>query len=307
MNTDYFNPIQALIEGTGAVINSSKKRFTWRFELDSQEHSVELECSFITNKRRISFDGSPVFKGSKPMGRDFQHRFQHNKHIITIENHRTDANLLVDSMSFDEIYTKRIWSRSFDHKPSDPIKESDNDPRPARHISEEEYSTAARITGIESESKQKKSLHDILHTGSNKGKPRPKIAEDFLELEENKEKQVPLPVNSSKPIDLLGFEGTDIFGIQSSSPGRKKPQDRQNSDLLFDEKIDIFSGSSSHPSAPQPKYPTNTDFLIESPPHIYESSPNLLDSFDTAPVPAPAKHEAPASLFPSAFQAITPR
>ena len=105
---EYFNPIQALIEGTGAIINSSKKHFTWRFELDAEEHSVELECSFLTNKRRVTFDGHLIHKGSKPLGRDFQYRFNHHKHILTVENHRTEANLLVDSLSFDEIYTKRI-------------------------------------------------------------------------------------------------------------------------------------------------------------------------------------------------------
>ena len=301
MNTDYFNPIQALIEGTGALINSSKKRFTWRFELDSEEHSIELECSFITNKRRVSFDGSPVFKGSKPIGRDFQYRFQHNKHIITIENHRTDANLLVDSMSFDEIYTKRIWSRSFDHKPSESIKEPAVDPRPARPISEEEYSNATNLTEFHPEDNRKKILHEIHHSGSNKPKSKPKIAEDFLELEEKQDKPVDLLGSSSKTGDLLGFdEGPDIFGLHTSSPpGRKMPQESVNSDLLFIDKVDTFSGPSREPDfRADLKY--NRDLIGES---LGPEHGDLLDSFHSAP----QKTETPATVFPSAFHNITPR
>ena len=165
---EHFNPINALIESTGAMINSSKKRFSWRFELDSSEHSVELECSFITNKRRVTFDGVLIYKGTKSIGKDFQYRFNHIKHILTVENHRTDANLLVDGFSFDEIYSRRMWDRTFIKKNNPNTIENIKEPKPAKVLSEEEYSNAVKIEGANNEQHKQKSLHDILY----KDKPK---------------------------------------------------------------------------------------------------------------------------------------
>lgn len=52
-----------------------------------------------------------MFTGFKTIGGVFQHRFYHNKHMVTIDNPNTDADLLVDNISFNDVYGKRIWNR----------------------------------------------------------------------------------------------------------------------------------------------------------------------------------------------------
>ncbi|OMJ81960.1 hypothetical protein SteCoe_17443 [Stentor coeruleus] len=192
---EYFNPVSALIEGTGALFNSSKRRYTWRFVLDSQEHSVELECSYITNKRRVTFDGSLIFKGTKPLGKDFQYRFQHEKHIITVENRKNDANLHVDSLSFNEIYGKKIWEKTHSLKAQQDSISNIKDPRPARYISEDEYNVAIKISEPIIQ-EQKKSLHEILYKDSERSRPKHKISDNFLDIEKDQ-----VQVDN----DLLGF------------------------------------------------------------------------------------------------------
>lgn len=169
---DYFNPINAVIEGTGALFNSSKKRFVWRFELDSEEHSVELECSFLTNKRRVTFDGSLIFKGMKPLlSSDFQYQFKHKSHIITVFNHRNDANLLIDSLSFDLLYSKKILNqvKNFGNKEkpqvsssplNNPMKNEEKGPKAARFLTDEEYEKAVSVS--KNFVAPKKSLREIL-------------------------------------------------------------------------------------------------------------------------------------------------
>lgn len=208
---EYFNPVSALIEGTGALFNSSKRRYTWRFVLDSQEHSVELECSYITNKRRVTFDGSLIFKGTKPLGRDFQYRFQHEKHILTVENRKNDANLHVDSLSFNQIYGKKIWDKVHSLKDQQGSISEIKDPRPARYISEDEYNLAIKLSEPVIQ-EQKKSLHEILHKDSERSKPKHKIPENFLDIDKGQG-----PVNN----DLLGFsepkkaDDNDLLGFSN--------------------------------------------------------------------------------------------
>lgn len=207
---EYFNPISAVIEGTGALFNSSKKRFVWRFELDLEEHSVELECSFLTNKRRVTYDGNLIFKGIKPLwSNDFQYQFKQKAHIITVFNHRNDANLLIDSLSFDILYSKKILGhvKNFGNKEKGREVESkvfagrsevdvnaEKGPKPARFLTDEEYEKAVSLS--KNQIGPKKSLRDILEKNQNEksgtGKNRDLLSmgneqhKDLFEWDESK-------------------------------------------------------------------------------------------------------------------------
>jgi hypothetical protein len=291
---DYFNPIHALIEGTGALINSSKKRFSWRFELESEEHSVEFECSFLTNTRRVTFDGRLIYKGKKALGRDFDYKFQHKNHIITIINHRNDADLLVDNLSFDEIYSQKIWNRTFNKQTKIPDTEV-IDPRPARYITEDEYRKTARI-GDSLDEAPKISLHDLLYKEKNKNKNR--LADDFLEFD----------YSQTQNDDLIEIQkknqaGIDLLEIQDKSPKNDKnqigidnlikSQEKNNKihskieDLLEigdktleynhpNTKLDIFSDFSN-----SQKIPKDVDLLPSSKPK--SENRLMVDPFSTNP------------------------
>ena len=198
---EYFNPISVVIQGTGAVFNSSKKHFIWRFELDQEEHSAELECSFLTNKRRVTFDGNLIYKGFKSLlTSDFSYQFKHKNHILTVFNHRNDANLIVDSLSFDLVYGQKIIQKASalrikpknDERLEKHLKEDNfykneakkeeiNAPKPARFISDEEYNQAISLSD-KFVAGPTKSLREILEKNQNQGKsPKGVFERDVVE------------------------------------------------------------------------------------------------------------------------------
>ncbi|CAG9312500.1 unnamed protein product [Blepharisma stoltei] len=164
-----FKPLHVSSEGVGLKFRSSKKHFIWKFELDLEEHTVELECSFLTNKRRVTFDRTLLFTGMKPIGGVFQYRFFHNKHVITIDNPRTDADLLVDSLSFNFLYQQRIWNRSY---PNPGFKKEN---------SQGEYPKETFGKPVEDSKAQNSQVSDVVE-GKNVKK---ELGSDFLELDAN--------------------------------------------------------------------------------------------------------------------------
>ena len=40
----------------------SKKKFTWKFEIDGMQHTVEFQISLITGKKKVYQDGQQVLK-----------------------------------------------------------------------------------------------------------------------------------------------------------------------------------------------------------------------------------------------------
>ena len=141
--------------------------------------------------------------------------------------------------------------------------ESLNTPKPAKFISEEEYKSAAKISGFNEDSK-KPSLHDLLYKDHKIVKPG--LAEDFLELEENKqEKGDLLGFDQEKNIDLLEIEKKSLQAEKT-----KVPENFINSNKpgLLENNFDIFE---------DPKPNKKLDLLED----FSEKNKNsLIDSFE---------------------------
>ncbi|CAG9319931.1 unnamed protein product [Blepharisma stoltei] len=60
-----FKPLLHDSYNVGKHIKSSKKRFTWKFELDGQEHVVDLYVSKISGKRKVLVDGDIKIQAKK--------------------------------------------------------------------------------------------------------------------------------------------------------------------------------------------------------------------------------------------------
>lgn len=43
----------------------SKKKYTWKFELDGLQHTVEFQVSLISGKKKIFQDGKLIYKNQK--------------------------------------------------------------------------------------------------------------------------------------------------------------------------------------------------------------------------------------------------
>ena len=60
-----FKPLKSHQELIGPRIRGSKKRFEWEFELEGRKYLITLECSFLTNKRRVYVDKVKHYEGYK--------------------------------------------------------------------------------------------------------------------------------------------------------------------------------------------------------------------------------------------------
>jgi len=239
---EFFKPLNVFIDGIGATFKSSKKQFVWKFELDEENHQVELECSFLTNKRRVFFDKELKFKGYKPFGEAFSHRFFYNKHIITVENNGTDADIIIDNYSFNEIYGRKIWERMYGRAKPAPSASKQEEGSQLSKLWKEELAQAkpARPISGNLEAPQ----HDLLQVDSKK-----ELEEDFLELGPEIQDSDFLELSDKedqKNQDLLDFGSQSVFEVPKVENKRsgvnldwmafneEQPQQKDNTfDLLF--------------------------------------------------------------------------
>lgn len=84
----------------------------WTFELDNVFHEIMLECSFLTNKRRIYLDKNLIYSGSKPLGKKFFYSFNLRSHVLSVESDARGANLLVDSLNFYKVLFDMKWDNA---------------------------------------------------------------------------------------------------------------------------------------------------------------------------------------------------
>ena len=52
------------VENIGGIVKSSKKRFTWIFEIDEMRYKLQLEFSYMSGKRRITLDGKTLYEST---------------------------------------------------------------------------------------------------------------------------------------------------------------------------------------------------------------------------------------------------
>jgi hypothetical protein len=78
-----FNPILFDLSNVGKRIKSSKKRLSWRFELDGTEHLVEFYVSRFSGKRTILLNGDIKHK-TKHSGVGVTYPIKLNRDIILI-------------------------------------------------------------------------------------------------------------------------------------------------------------------------------------------------------------------------------
>lgn len=84
------------------------KNFSWVFKLDDQQMTVQLECLKLTNKRLITLNKNLVFEGFKKYFKDFDWTFNLQNHVLVIQNSKKKTDLIIDGISFHDLYTKRV-------------------------------------------------------------------------------------------------------------------------------------------------------------------------------------------------------
>lgn len=112
-----FKPLKYDSINVGKHIKSSKKRHSWKFELDSKEHQIDLFVSRISGKRTMIVDGSKKIETRKA-GLDYDTTYPTKIGVHPVILHEFDGgkfDLTVGSSSFEAIYKYclKIGKRSF--------------------------------------------------------------------------------------------------------------------------------------------------------------------------------------------------
>jgi hypothetical protein len=96
------------------------KTYTWNILLDELEFKIELVCYYLSNRRIVLVNGTENFNGTKPLFKDFFYSFNIGRHVVMIENSKKATDVVVDCVSFYQIFnfkiTTRMYSQSEEHK-----------------------------------------------------------------------------------------------------------------------------------------------------------------------------------------------
>lgn len=101
-------------EAVGRRIKSSKKRFTWKFELENEPFTIELFASKFSGKKALRINGEKRFEGKKE-GKVFHKSLEIKGHNIIIIEVSKQYDLMIDGVSFKILQKK---------KPYDPLEVS---------------------------------------------------------------------------------------------------------------------------------------------------------------------------------------
>lgn len=95
-------------QSVGKHIKSSKKRFLWRFEIDGNQHQVDLYCSRLSGRRKLFFDGDLKHDTYTTGGMGASYPIRYGRHVfLIVQVGDCDYDLRIDNISFREILSKQ--------------------------------------------------------------------------------------------------------------------------------------------------------------------------------------------------------
>ena len=105
------NSIKVLLfdkQSVGKRIKSSKKRFLWRFEIDGNQHQVDLYCSRLSGRRKLFFDGDLKHDTYTTGGIGASYPIRYGRHVfLIVQVGDCDYDLRIDNISFKEMLSKQ--------------------------------------------------------------------------------------------------------------------------------------------------------------------------------------------------------
>lgn len=83
----------------GGIINSSKRKFHWRFKVNEAVHIIELAVSYYSEKMRIFFDGNQEFY-TKEKSLSIDHTFSKGLDKFRVYGMKDDYNISVNNYTY---------------------------------------------------------------------------------------------------------------------------------------------------------------------------------------------------------------
>lgn len=150
MNTNVFR-VSREVENIGARVPMSKKSVSWRFVIAGAEtvHTVTLEHSRISAKKRLRLDGRRLFNSDQYCTGDWKYEFRVEQYApcftvvikdvkaTVVDQHSLAGiyQLHVDGHTWEQL-PERVFAGAVKRKISDPVWSSD---KFARRVSDEEF------------------------------------------------------------------------------------------------------------------------------------------------------------------------
>jgi hypothetical protein len=155
-------PKRFIEENKGKLVSTSKRRYTWEFEHDSHEHTLDLEMSLLTRKFTILFDGNFIVRGTRSLFASFEWEAKiHDLSFAIVER----------LMSFDLFINKHLFPKEHIGKP--------NGDRMS-HMNHEHQTQAQKTLVAKMTTNKKKDLS--LKTNL-KQSPRPEEDQSYLRMD----------------------------------------------------------------------------------------------------------------------------
>lgn len=95
-------------QNIGRTIKSTKKHFSWVFELDGSTYTVDLFASKISGKKTIRINGNFIFEGKK-QGKVFHKSIDIGAHNIIIIEIGKSYDLRIDGISFQILQKQQLF------------------------------------------------------------------------------------------------------------------------------------------------------------------------------------------------------
>ena len=95
------------VNKVGKRIKASKKKFTWKFSVDSREHTIDMYVSTLTGKRKVLVDGDLVYSGKSQSGVYFHYPLKIDRVMVAIEQLEDSWDLKIGGVSFSLLSAMR--------------------------------------------------------------------------------------------------------------------------------------------------------------------------------------------------------
>ena len=102
-------PIDIKVENLGKLINSSKRKYTWKFNRNEEIHQFSLTLSIMSNKYKISYNEKEVDRGTLPFFQTFEYQTVLHDLSFLVEQQKTNMKLYINEQLFEIGSMIDVW------------------------------------------------------------------------------------------------------------------------------------------------------------------------------------------------------
>lgn len=106
-------PLEYKMESIGKLINNSKKKYVWRFDQKGEVHILILILSIVSNKFKLTLDGSEIDRGSISFFQTFEYKTTANNLSFIFQQQKNHMKLYINEQLFEMGSYIDVWEKPF--------------------------------------------------------------------------------------------------------------------------------------------------------------------------------------------------